>query len=140
MEKRQAKFNWISRGLKPEHLEHAWEQREKSTECDWCAQEYKSSRDKCMDHCRKTDQDYEKGDYRNILCQNCNHWRNNCSNISHYLHKRSNIWYYQVQVIRDCKNRVEKPNHFQTKEAAETRLKEFKEENWWYFPFEDVWN
>ena len=134
LKKSEAKFKWKSRGLKPEHFEHAWSEYKKSTCCDWCAKDYKSNFDKQMDHCHNT------GDFRNILCKDCNGWRNNCDNINYYVRKNINQWYYKVQVQRNGKNRVEKPYHFQTREEAEARLQEFKKDNWFYFPFEDVWN
>jgi len=132
MIKRHAIYNWIKLGLKPEHFEHAWSEYEKSTCCDWCAQDYKSNRDKNMDHC------HNSGDFRNILCHTCNNWRNNSDNISYYFNKVSNKWYYQVRFYRYGKQIVKKPYTFQTREEAEARLLEFKRNNWWYFPFEDL--
>lgn len=43
------------------------------THCDVCKTEFKSSRDRCLDHCHTT------GNYRQTLCQNCNrcdNWMN----------------------------------------------------------------
>ena len=34
--------------------------------CDVCSKEFKSSRDRCLDH------DHETGDFRQVLCHSCN--------------------------------------------------------------------
>jgi len=40
-----------------------------SSQCELCDKVYKSSRDRCLDHCHTT------GKFRNVVCQNCNHIR-----------------------------------------------------------------
>ena len=133
LKKSEAKFKWKSRGLKPEHFEHAWSEYKKSTCCDWCAKDYKSNFDKQMDHCHNT------GDFRNILCKDCNGWRrDNTKFISHCFSKRNNKWYYYVQIQRNKKRLLMKSFH--TEKEADAVLLKFKKENWWYFPFEDFWN
>ena len=130
MHKSQTIYNWKRRGLKPEQVEYAWEQIEQSTECEWCGNKYKSNTDKCMDHCYIDNEYYEKGDYRNILCQTCNKSRRNNTKFITYRQTRDR---YRVQVIRNGKNIVELPCQFQTREEAEARLQEFKENNPIYF-------
>ena len=115
MHKSQTIYNWKRRGLKPEQVEYAWEQIEQSTECEWCGNKYKSN---------------TKGDYRNILCQTCNKSRRNNTKFITYRQTRDR---YRVQVIRNGKNIVELPCQFQTREEAEARLQEFKENNPIYF-------
>lgn len=130
MKKNEAKHTWIKQGLKPEQFEHAWEQREQSICCDWCKNKYKSSRDKQMDHSHKDDEYYEKGDFRNILCHNCNNWRRTDTKFIRY---RTDNERYRVEVHRNGKNIVNKNANFITKEEAEARLLQFKEDNPEYF-------
>ena len=60
--------NWKQRGLKEtreRRVEIYW-LRESATNCEKCGKEFKSSRQRHMDHCHET------GKFRNILCQSCN--------------------------------------------------------------------
>ena len=133
LKKCEARCKWISRGLKPEHFEHAWEEYCKSTCCDWCAQDYKSNFDKQMDHC------HDYGDFRNILCKDCNSWRrDNTKFICSYKKKTNNKYYYYLQLCRNHERLLSKG--FNNIEDAEECLLKFKKENWWYFPFQDFWN
>ena len=128
MIKSVAKYTWIKRGLKPEQFEYAWEQKEQSTCCDWCKNKYKSSRDKCMDHCSQDNEYYEKGDYRNILCQNCNKMRRDNTKFIGY-HKAKNR--YDIEVQRNNEKVLATSRN--TIEEAEACLQKFKEYNPEYF-------
>ena len=133
MKKSEAKHHWLKRGLNPDDFEKAWTAYSKSTRCEWCKNEYKSERDKQMDHCHQEDDYYKKGDFRNILCQTCNGWRRNCTNIYKTWCKIENIYYYRVQVSRNRK--IILTNKRRTLEKAQELLLEFKTNNGFYFPF-----
>ena len=134
MIKSQAKAKWIKKlGLNPNDFEKAWTAYSSSTCCDWCKNDYKSSRDKNMDHCHQDDDYHTKGDFRNILCQNCNLWRNNATNICKYWCKRIKKYYYKIQVTRNGKKILHKSRT--TLEEVEELLLEFKRNNGFYFPF-----
>ena len=60
------KGKWKSRGLNMDHFETIYQRYINSTNCEICNKPYKSTRDRCMDHCHKT------GEFRNIVCQKCN--------------------------------------------------------------------
>lgn len=67
---------WKKRGLnetKERRIEIYWI-RESSTNCEKCGKEFKSNKDRNMDHCHIT------GKYRNILCTSCNSKRRKLTN------------------------------------------------------------
>ena len=76
-----------------------------------------------MDHCHLT------GEFRGILCQQCNSSANDCDNI---------FWCntynkYRVEIMRNRKSIFTK--YCKTREEAQLVLKEFKDHNWWLFPW-----
>ena len=133
MIKRKAKGTWLRRGLNPEDFEKAWTAHCNSTNCEWCNNKYKSSRDKNMDHCHEADDYYKKGAFRNILCHKCNTWRNNANNIYKTWSKKLSKYYYKIRVERNGKQIL--ANQRNTLEEAEQVLLEFKKNNDFYFPF-----
>ena len=64
----QVLFNWKRRGLKEtkERMEEIYWIRECSPNCEKCGKEFKTTRDRHMDH------DHKTGKFRNILCTSCN--------------------------------------------------------------------
>ena len=128
LNKSETRYKWIKRGLKPEQFEYAWEQKEQSTECEWCHNKYKSNSDKQMDHAHEDNEYYEKGNYRNILCQSCNSWRRDNTKFIYY-RKSNDI--YAIEVFRNG-NRVLATTR-KIKEEAEACLLKFKEDNPEYF-------
>ena len=121
------KGNWLRKGLNPEDFEKAWTAYCNSKRCEWCNSEYKSSRDKQMDHC------HDFGHFRNILCQTCNGWRRDSKFICKSWDKQRNKYYYYINVKRNGKNIL--CNKRNTLEEAEEVLLEFKKNNGFYFPF-----
>lgn len=136
MKKRNVKYdtinNWLRCGLNQEDVDTVWDRYSNSTCCEWCYQYYKSQRDKQMDHCHNT------GSFRNILCQSCNNWRKEPINICKSWNKRESKYRYNINIFRDKKRVLGTARY--TLEEAEEVLEKFKLNNWWYFPFEDVWN
>ena len=128
LNKSETRYKWIKRGLKPEQFEYAWEQKEQSTECDWCHNKYKSNSDKQMDHAHIDDEYYEKGDFRNILCKTCNSWRRDNTKFITYRKDRDS---YDIRVNRN--RELVLSNERKTKEEAEAILQKFKEDNPMYF-------
>ena len=71
--KGQTISGWRQNGLILSSKEEGFEiydRRENSTNCEKCGKEYKSTRDKHMDHSHDIHNKY--GYFRNILCQSCN--------------------------------------------------------------------
>ena len=132
-DKSKTKYKWLKWGLKPEDFEKAWTSHCTSICCDWCRNDYKTKRDKQMDHCHEDDDYHTNGDFRNILCQTCNMWRNTANNICKVWDKKVNKYYYQVRVVRNKKYILS--NKRTTIEEAEELLLEFKRNNVFYFPF-----
>ena len=132
-DKSKTKYKWLKRGLNPNDFEKAWTSHCTSICCDWCRNDYKTKRDKQMDHCHEDDDYHTNGDFRNILCQTCNMWRNTANNICKVWDKKVNKYYYQVRVVRNKKYILS--NKRTTIEEAEELLLEFKRNNVFYFPF-----
>jgi hypothetical protein len=121
--KTKTKNHWKKSGLNMENFEVIYDRYIYSTECDWCAINFKSRRDRCMDHCHKT------GKFRGVLCNHCNYNANDCKNIGWW--KQRN--YYRVRIYRNKKYIFHK--YCKTLEEAELTLKQFKDDNWWEFPW-----
>ena len=64
--KTETKAHWKIYGLICDNFDEIYERYLLSVDCEKCGKEYKSRRDRCMDHCHTT------GEFRNILCQGCN--------------------------------------------------------------------
>ena len=69
--------------------------------CEKCKKEFKSPKDRCMDHCHST------GRFRNILCTSCNAKRRkiNTNNSSECIGiaKKSNGWVFRAQIDGESK-------------------------------------
>jgi len=61
-------YTWKKRGLiaKEEEIEALYSKYIYTTLCDLCQKEFKSSKDRQMEH------NHETGEFRNIVCQRCN--------------------------------------------------------------------
>ena len=128
LSKSQAKSAWVKRrGLNPTDFEKAWAAYCNSKRCEWCNNEYKTNRDKQMDHC------HDFGHFRNILCQTCNTWRRDSKFICKSWDKKLSKYYYYINVKRNGKKIL--CNRRTTLEEAEELLLEFKRNNGFYFPF-----
>jgi len=92
-------------------------------ECDWCCAPFRSRKDRQMDHCHLT------GEFRGILCKDCNNNANDCDNISWSNNENK----YYVRIRRNRKDIFYK--YFKTREEAQLVLKQFKDDNWWEFPW-----
>ena len=70
------------------------------THCELCGKEFKSSKDRQMEH------DHETGKFRNIVCNKCNHRKSDLKlrtdNTSGYKgiswHKSHNMWRFRAMV------------------------------------------
>tara|TARA_R110002126_G_scaffold20867_3_gene76355 strand:- start:9 stop:461 length:453 start_codon:yes stop_codon:yes gene_type:complete len=109
---------WKKRGVRFEdklHINMIYNRYDTSTNCEICDIEYKNSRDRHLDH------NHETGEIRNIVCQNCNHCRNNKKgNVNEkYINKRfrkdRNKYYYYVEL---SKKGIRFRNKFNTLEKA----------------------
>ena len=94
--KSNTKSMWKRRGLICDDPDEIYERYLLSTHCEKCGNEYENRRDRCMDHCHST------GEFRNILCNDCNRRTdrtdntNNTSghaNISTWFQKRNGYEY-----------------------------------------------
>ena len=99
--KSATKDNWKRYGLIMDNFEEIYERYLLSVDCEKCGNEYKSRKDRHMDHTHTT------GEFRNILCQLCNmrtdvsKSKNNTSghaNICTLFDKRWNIEYWHIRI------------------------------------------
>jgi hypothetical protein len=58
--------SWKRKGLIHDDYSKLYDDYLKCTQCDVCEKEFKTRRDKCMDH------DHTTGLFRQFLCQSCN--------------------------------------------------------------------
>ena len=64
--KSNIKSIWKKNGLITDEFEEIYKQYIYSSNCELCGNEYKTRRDRCMEH------SHETGEFRNICCQSCN--------------------------------------------------------------------
>ena len=117
MKKCQIRAKWKAKGLNMENFDDIYERYIKSTNCELCNKKYKSTKDRCMDHCHKT------GEFRNVVCQKCNNNkfdRKPCGKLNElYITERNrskklkngnyyNYTIYVVRIVRDGKNVLNK--------------------------------
>lgn len=99
------KNSWKQKGMKftEEDFEYIYNQYIRATNCDLCNKEFKNTKDRHLDH------NHETGDIRNIVCQSCNHRKEDnkirSDNTSGYKNickykdngcKQGFIWEFQV--------------------------------------------
>jgi len=116
-------YHWRTRGMNIDNVDEIYNKYIQCSECDWCCAPFKSRLDSDMDHCHLT------GEFRGILCNQCNNTANDCDNISWC----NTYNKYRVEIIRNRKNIFRK--YCNTRQEAEIVLKQFKDENWWLFPW-----
>jgi hypothetical protein len=100
-------WTWKKNGLKEsdEFIEELYNRYIVASHCELCNKQFKSSQDRCMDHCHKT------GKFRNIACNSCNNLKYdvkmNSNNTSGYKGifkqkikkcKQGFTWVFQVNV------------------------------------------
>ena len=115
---------WKHRGLimdNPEDYVTIYYHWLASTHCEKCNIEYTEKNFKCMDHCHIT------GEYRNILCHDCN-VNDNSTNTSGtpniYWHKKRKRWLYH-KIINGKKHQ----KYFILKEDAIKYKIEYEKQN-----------
>ena len=59
-------YKWKSRGVIYPDYDELYQTYINTLECQHCLKEFKSTRDRCMDH------DHQTGQFRMIVCQKCN--------------------------------------------------------------------
>ena len=59
-------YNWIKSGLKTDNIDEIYEKYIYATHCDLCEKEFKTTRDRQMEH------NHDNGEFRNIVCNRCN--------------------------------------------------------------------
>ena len=108
--KADKKYDWRRQGLilsSEEEFEEIYDRYINSTNCEKCGKEYKSTRDKHMDHAHTIHDKY--GYFRNILCRSCNTKRckiskNNTSGYNGIFKEPSKycaqgyIWVFRVSI------------------------------------------
>ena len=115
--------SWRIRGLNMDNIDEIYNKYISCKECDWCCAPFSSRKDRHMDHCHLT------GEFRGILCKQCNMIANDCDNISWC----NTYNKYRVTIVRNNKQIFGK--YCNTREEAQLVLKEFKDDNWWLFPW-----
>tara|TARA_R110002126_G_scaffold219915_1_gene365280 strand:+ start:248 stop:676 length:429 start_codon:yes stop_codon:yes gene_type:complete len=90
--------DWKKNGLKEsrEFMEQIYKEYLKSEECELCGEPYKNSRDKQMEHNHLT------GEFRNICCNRCNHWKADRAGKNINKCKKGNK--YEVRIKRNYKD------------------------------------
>ena len=114
---------WRTRGLNMDNVDEIYNRYIYCKECEWCHTPFKSRRDRDMDHCHLT------GEFRGILCHQCNIIANESPNI-YWCNTRNK---YRVIIKRNYKHIFYK--RFNTREECQLALKQFKDDNWWLFPW-----
>jgi len=66
--------NWRTRGIKHHNFDELYDMYINTFNCQHCHKDFKTTRDRCMDHCHTT------GLFRAFLCQKCN----NCDSYIKY--------------------------------------------------------
>ena len=57
---------WKQSGLIADNIDELYDRYINSTNCELCGNEYKNTKDRCLDH------DHNTGLFRNVVCQSCN--------------------------------------------------------------------
>ena len=103
--KSNIKSIWKKNGLITDEFEEIYKQYIYSSNCELCGNEYKTRRDRCMEH------SHETGKFRNICCRICNQRKSDIKMRSHnksghkYISKKKNpsckegfTWLFQVTI------------------------------------------
>ncbi len=108
--------NWKYQGLKEskEFIEQIYEEYLKSEECELCGEPYLNGNKKSMEHNHLT------GEFRNICCHRCNHWKVDRAGKNITWCKKSNK--YRVEIKRNYKNVLSKRG---TEEECKEVLNQF---------------
>ena len=104
------KYDWIKRGLIMDNFESIYQEYIYQTNCEICGKLFENTKDRCMEHNHNT------GEFRNIVCQKCNHWKwdyKRKNDVSPYIRKKNGKtykqgYYYRFIVMRDGINVIDK--------------------------------
>ena len=99
------KYTWKKRGLLMDNFEEIYNKYIYATHCQLCYKQFEKSCDRQMEHCHET------GQFRNIVCNKCNHKKEdrkiNSNNTSGYkgISKQKDLtckqgfcWIFQVRI------------------------------------------
>ena len=110
------KHDWEKSGLKwetQEEFDYIYDRYRYATNCELCGKEFKSTRNRRMDH------NHETGKFRNVVCGACNSHKKDvkikCDNTTGEKFiskcnskKRTQGFYYQIAIRRNGKNEIMK--------------------------------
>ncbi len=107
--KSERKIWWKKRGVIFDNdFDEIHERYINSSHCELCNKVYKSSRDRCLDHCHTT------GKFRNVVCQSCNGIRDITVRVDNklkekYISKQLSKYYkqgycYAIRIKRNTKS------------------------------------
>jgi len=88
--KNDKKSNWKKYGLNMDNFEEIYNKYIYATHCELCNKQFKSSRERQMEH------NHQTGEFRNIVCNRCNHLKADVklqsNNVSGFkgIHKQKN--------------------------------------------------
>ena len=83
--KSKTKYKWKQRGLIMDNFEEIYNKYIYATHCQLCNKQFKNRRDRHMEH------DHQTGEFRNIVCCNCNHLKSDVKVRSHNINGYKNI-------------------------------------------------
>ena len=91
--------HWKQYGLIADNMDELYERYLNSTNCELCGNEYKNTRDRCLDH------DHNTGLFRNVVCHSCNAssklkemYKTNTSGYKNIVLTKSNTFKVQITI------------------------------------------
>ena len=109
--------NWKKRGVIYHNLDELYEIYINTMNCMWCQKEFKSTRDRHLDH------SHETGEFRLIVCNSCNTKDSYITNPNGYSKKEYKKKYYETnrQKLREIDRKYRQDNKDILKEKAKVK-------------------